>query len=208
MSPEAVIIGYSGHAYVVIDILLANGYHKISYCEKMEMTYNPFNITYLGIESDDNVKENMIGKHIFLGIGDNQLRSKVFDFLWGDFLLPVIKDPSSLISGSVIMGDGTIIMPGSVINALSTIGNGVICNSSSVIEHNCIIGNFVHIASGAILSGNVTVGDQSFIGANSVIRQGIKIGSNVIIGAGAVVVKDVPDNSLVYGNPAKIKNNG
>jgi sugar O-acyltransferase (sialic acid O-acetyltransferase NeuD family) len=208
MSREAVIIGYSGHAYVLVDILLANGYYEIAYCEKMEMNYNPYNLTYLGVEYDEKVKANLIGKHIFLGIGENQLRSKVYNFLSGEMYLPIIKDPSSSISSTVTIGDGTIIMPGSVINALSTIGLGVICNSSSVIEHNCIIGNFVHIAPGAVIAGNVTVGDQTFIGANSVIRQGIKIGANVIIGAGAVVVADVPDNSIVFGNPAKIKKNG
>ena len=205
---EAVIIGYSGHAYVLIDILLANGYYEIGYCEKMEMNYNPYNLTYLGIEYDEKVNVNLIGKHIFLGIGENQLRSKVYNFLSGEMYLPVIKAPSSSISRTVTIGDATIFMPGSVVNALTTIGFGVICNSSSIVEHNCIIGNFVHIGPGAVIAGNVTVGDQSFIGANSVIRQGIKIGANVIIGAGSVVVTDVPDDSIVYGNPAKIKNNG
>jgi len=42
------------------------------------------------------------------------------------------------------------------------------------------------------------------IGANSTILPGIKIGENVTIGAGSVVTKDVPKNSLVYGNPARI----
>ncbi len=67
-----------------------------------------------------------------------------------------------------------------------------------------MVGNFSHIAPGAVLAGNVKIGSSSFIGANSVVKNGIKIGDNAIIGAGAVVVKDVPDNSLVYGNPAKI----
>jgi sugar O-acyltransferase (sialic acid O-acetyltransferase NeuD family) len=208
MSHEAVIIGYSGHAYVLVDILLANGYREIAYCEKIKMKYNPYNLMYLGIEYEEKVKENMIGKHIFLGIGENQQRSKVFNLLSAELYFPVIKAPSSSISDSVIIGEGSIVMPGSVINALSTIGFGAICNSSSIIEHNCIIGSFVHIAPGAVIAGNVTVGDHSFIGANSVIRQGIKIGANVIIGAGAVVVGDVPDNSIVYGNPARIKKNG
>lgn len=50
----------------------------------------------------------------------------------------------------------------------------------------------------------VEIGNNVFIGANSVILPGVKIGDNVIIGAGSVVTKDIPDNSLVVGNPARI----
>jgi acetyltransferase-like isoleucine patch superfamily enzyme len=53
----------------------------------------------------------------------------------------------------------------------------------------------------------VTIGDGAFIGASSIILPGIKIGSNSIIGAGSVVTKDVPENSIVAGNPAKLIKN-
>lgn len=48
------------------------------------------------------------------------------------------------------------------------------------------------------------IGDNVVIGCHSVVLGGIRIGNNVIIGAGSVVVKDIPDNSIVAGNPAKI----
>lgn len=51
--------------------------------------------------------------------------------------------------------------------------------------------------------GKVKIGDNVFIGANSVIMPNISIGNNVIIGAGSVVTKDVPDNKVFAGNPAK-----
>ena len=43
------------------------------------------------------------------------------------------------------------------------------------------------------------------IGANATILSGITIGENVMVGAGSVVTKDIPDNVIVYGNPARIK---
>ncbi|MES2812679.1 MAG: serine acetyltransferase [Bacteroidota bacterium] len=49
-----------------------------------------------------------------------------------------------------------------------------------------------------------TIGDDVEVGANAVIIGRIMIGNNVTIGAGAVVVKDVPSNSTVVGNPARI----
>lgn len=49
-----------------------------------------------------------------------------------------------------------------------------------------------------------TIGDNVTLGANVVIIGNVRIGNNVIIGAGSVVVKDVPDNAVVVGNPARI----
>ncbi len=52
--------------------------------------------------------------------------------------------------------------------------------------------------------GPVTIGDRVFIGANSTILLNTRIGNDVIVAAGSVVTKDVPDNSVVAGVPAKI----
>ena len=57
---------------------------------------------------------------------------------------------------------------------------------------------------GAGKNGIPTLGDNVSLGANVVIIGGVKIGDNVTIGAGSVVVKDIPDNSLAVGNPAKV----
>lgn len=50
----------------------------------------------------------------------------------------------------------------------------------------------------------VTIGDDCWIGGQVVICPGITIGSGSVIGAGSVVTKDIPENSLAVGNPAKV----
>lgn len=52
--------------------------------------------------------------------------------------------------------------------------------------------------------GRVIIGSNVFIGAGSIILPNVKIGDNVIIGAGSIVTKDVPSDSVAYGNPAKV----
>ena len=67
------------------------------------------------------------------------------------------------------------------------------------IAHGCLIGN----AQGKH-KGVPTIGDNVRMGANSVIIGGVKVGNNVMIAPGAFVNFDVPDNSIVIGNPGKI----
>jgi sugar O-acyltransferase (sialic acid O-acetyltransferase NeuD family) len=198
------VIGYSGHGFVAVDILLHAGYTVIGYFDREEKKYNPFSLPYLGKETDTNALELLKHNGYFISVGDNGIREKIYLELsktMGDAINAVHL--SAIISASVKLQDGIMIAAGTVINPLVQIGKGVICNTSSSIDHECVIGGFSHIAPGAILCGNVTVGERSFIGAGSVVRQGITIGSNVMIGAGCVVVKDVPDNSVMIGNPQK-----
>lgn len=206
MNPQAIIIGYSGHAYVVIDTLLSNLYEIKGYFDVAENKSNPYQLTYLGSENDQSNLHLLKDHDIFICIGLNEVRRRIFENLSSkNIICPSIAHPRSIISSSVEIMQGSVIMPGAIINAYAKIGNAVICNSAAVIEHECIIGDYVHIAPGAVLAGNVTVGKGSFIGANAVVKQGVKIGENVTIGAGSVVLNDIPNETLVYGNPVRVK---
>ena len=70
--------------------------------------------------------------------------------------------------------------------------------------HDCIVNDFVELSPNVVLLGNVEVGSFTQIGASSTILPKIKIGTNVIIGAGSVVTKDIPDNCVAVGAPAKV----
>lgn len=56
----------------------------------------------------------------------------------------------------------------------------------------------------ADLFGRITVGNNVFIGMNVIILPNVTIGNNVVIGAGSIVTKDIPDNSVACGIPAKV----
>ncbi len=203
-----ILIGYSGHSYVINGILKSLGLKATGYCDNEEKKYNPFSLKYFQKETSEAGIKALTQEDFFIAIGDNRIRKNVYNNLAIRNLLPVNAiHATALIDDSAnIARHGVMIAANVTINALVKIGIGAICNTYAVIEHECIIGDFAHVGPGAVLCGNVSIGENSFVGAKSVIRENIKIGKNVIIGAGSVVVKDVPDNAKVVGNPARIIN--
>lgn len=84
---------------------------------------------------------------------------------------------------------------------LIEIGNDFISAPGSVI--------LAHDASLLLFTNKIRVektiiGNSVFLGSNSVVLPGVKIGNRVIIGSGAIITKDIPDNSVVVGNPARV----
>jgi len=206
MSHKVVLLGYSGHGYIAADIFEASHIDILGYCEVKEKEENPYDLLYLGDERSDKAVEYLKKYDHFISIGDNLVRRKISEATRKISNKSAINaiHPRSVLSKKINLGHGVMIGPSAVINSMSTIGNGVICNTNTVIEHECNLGNFSHIAPGTVLCGNVTVGNNTFVGAGSVVRQGIIIGNNVIIGAGTTVVKNIPDNTTVIGNPARV----
>lgn len=101
------------------------------------------------------------------------------------------------------------------ISSNATIGKGFYIGHLGpiIINPTAIIGDNVNISSGVTIGqqnrgekvGSPIIGNMVFIGANSIIVGKIKIGNNVLIAPGSYVNFDVPDNSIVVGNPGKIK---
>jgi maltose O-acetyltransferase len=58
--------------------------------------------------------------------------------------------------------------------------------------------------SGRELGYPIVIGDNVWIGGGAIICPNVTIGNNVVIAAGSVVVKDIPDDVLIGGNPARI----
>lgn len=202
---KTVIIGYSGHAYVVAESYLSKGNLLEYYTNLIKVDNNPFNLAYLGCETDTNFKGWDLSLDFILGIGDNILRYKIAHLLLSKSQkIKSVIDPNSIISKSTNIGVGVFASKGVLVNAFSKIGDFTILNTGCIIEHECEIGTAVHIAPGAVLGGNVKIGKRSFIGANSVIKQGVEIGDDVIIGAGSVIIKNICSNTKIVGNPGRI----
>ena len=101
----------------------------------------------------------------------------------------------SSVPASVMIGRGTKFAYG---------GIGLVIYARAVIGSNCMIGQDVTIGGKSGWYEVPIIGDSVYINAGGRILGPFRIGNNVIIGANAVVIKDVPDNCIVAGVPAKI----
>ncbi|MEQ1789546.1 MAG: acetyltransferase [Rickettsiales bacterium] len=201
------ILGASGHARVVEDIINLEGKYKIAGIISPQ-TETLSGIDYLGVDDDivELVKKyNLVGG--IIAIGDNNIRKNIAEKisrLCPDFLFITAIHPSAIIAKTVSLGAGTMVMAGAIINPYTTVGKHCILNTNSTIEHDNIIGDFVHIAPSVTMCGNVKIHTGAMIGVGTNIIPNITVGENSVIGAGSLVCCDLPENIVCYGVPARI----
>lgn len=191
------ILGASGHGKVIHDIAVISGWsiHQF-YDDNPNLNnfygYHVSTINQITTEFDQ-----------IIAIGNNRIRKNIA-YRHHTLSFTTLLHPSSNISPSVVLKEGTVVMAGVSINADSKIGQHCIINTNASVDHDCMIEDFVHISPNAALAGNVTVGEGSQVGIGACVIQGIKIGKWCTIGAGTVIIKDIPDYAVVVGNPGKI----
>jgi sugar O-acyltransferase (sialic acid O-acetyltransferase NeuD family) len=211
MDKKIIIVGSSGHAKVIVDLLEILNYEIIGYIDSFAKVGSKVcNYKILGDENFLKKSKKIGTNNICIGIGNNYYRKNIFDRLQkinNNIIYPNIISPHSIVSNKTSIGIGNVIMDRAVIHSNSTIGNFNVFNTSCIVEHDCIINNFISISPGAILCGNVSIKDNVFIGAGSTIIQKKIIHENTVIGAGSVVINNCEKQSLYVGNPALKKLN-
>ena len=194
---KIILQGGGEHARVVLDCLLASGEQVIALFDP-KYSGMLMGVPQLGSYSSDFEPTALA----IVAIGDNATRKKVVEKTHHVFTNAIHS--SAIISPSVSIGVGNMILHGVIVQAQTKIGSHVIINTGAQVDHDCIIDNYAHIAPGAVLCGTIHIGEGSFIGAGAIIIPGKKIGKGAVVGAGAVIINDVPDFSLAVGNPAKV----
>lgn len=199
---KVVILGASGHAKVIADIILKSRDELIGFLD--DNTALPSQIIgypYLGKITH---YEKYADECCFvIGIGSNRIRKKIAESMNVNWYTAI--HPSAQIAIDTVISEGTVVMANAVINTSAVIGKHCIINTGAVIEHDNAIGDYVHISPNVSLCGNVNIGDLTHIGAGATISNNIKVCNNCIVGAGAVVVKNITSSGTYIGAPAKLK---
>lgn len=204
------IIGAKGFAKEVLEVC-----HQLNHLENLcffdnvsidieNQLFDTFPILKSFDEAKDYFKN--VDTQFTMGIGNPNLRQKLaVQFLQlGGELSSIISKKADIGSYNVTIGIGANILDGVKISNSVKIGKGALIYYNAIITHDCEIGDFVEISPNATILGRVRIGDFTHIGANATILPDLIIGNNVTIGAGAVVTKNISDNCVVAGIPAKI----
>lgn len=210
MTKMLYIFGASGLSREVADIALDVGYTVVKF---IDMVDGEDEITGFEIVSEDSIVELDKEKVEFvIGVGESELREKIYTKFpklnYINIIHPSVTFGKKQLE-AINLQRGNIICAGARFTNNIKMGDFGLYNLNITVGHDCTIEDFVTISPGANISGNVLLKNCTYIGTGATVLQGksidrkLVIGRGSVVGAGAVVVKDVPENVIVKGIPAK-----
>jgi sugar O-acyltransferase (sialic acid O-acetyltransferase NeuD family) len=202
--PRLVILGTSLFAREVTELAEEAGFEVVAFVENLDRgkTDDPFlgrPVVWLedaaGLATD----------HMAVcSLGTTARKAYILRAAALGFHFATIVHPRARVSTSSRIGEGTVLSVGVILASAAEVGRHVILNRSVLVGHDTRIGDYVTLSPGANVAGVVTIGEQAYIGIGATIVDRITIGARATVGAGAVVIHDVPDDTRVMGNPARI----
>ena len=194
-----VIVGAGGQGAIVADILQRAAIGFVDDTRTDPVLGLPILGTFASLPT-------IVHEAIIVAIGGNAARRRVTEQLLaaGERLASAIH-PSASIAASATIGPGSMISAGALVLPRARIGRGVLLNTKSSVDHDSVIGDFAHVSAGATVGANVRIGEETLIAIGASVVSGIHVGAHSVIGAGAVVVRDIPDDVIAWGVPAKVQ---
>lgn len=112
--------------------------------------------------------------------------------------------PTSYVASTVTIGRGTVVAQNCVLMAGASIGDHVKMLPNATISYGSSIASYSTVSSGVVTLADVKCGLSCYLGANVAIKERITVGDYCILGMGTIVIRNVPDNCVMVGNPARL----
>lgn len=150
------------------------------------------------------VEEGYFFINTIFRIDGQQDRIDLFEGLKiSDDSLATFIHPLSYIAPNVELGPGSVVMPNVSISSGTSFGKGCLIMVGATVGHDDTIGKYCHFAAQCCVGAYLNIGDGVHIGLNATTRENLTIGDNATLGMGAVLTKDIGENEIWVGNPAK-----
>lgn len=210
---KIILIGCGEHARMVIDNIEEIGNIEVfgivtSIKEDVGKYMYGYQIIGTNSDIDDIFTRNSDLTGYFLTIGtlknaNMKAREDMYKRLDTKYRAINIIHPNAIVSKHAVIGNGNIFEAYTKVANGAVVGSHCIINSFSAVNHDQTIGNNVLIAGNVSMAG-LRIGENTIIADGASIGFKKSVGKNCVIGDGAVVTKDIPDNAIAYGNPAKV----
>ncbi|MFN8611573.1 MAG: acetyltransferase [Vulcanimicrobiota bacterium] len=197
---KVALIGAGGHGKVVCRVAQRAGHEVVGFFDDFAQG------SVLGVPVLGPLRAGEPDWFYFVSLGDNRRRRAVFEQLL-EWKLPLatLIDPSAVLDETVTVGEGTVVMAGVVVNVDTRIGRNCILNTGCSVDHDGVIEDHAHLCPGTHLAGTVRVGEAAMLGTGCSVIPGRRIGAGTVVGAGAAVVRDLPENVVATGVPARVR---
>ncbi len=119
------------------------------------------------------------------------------------YKVATLVHPEVDVPETTTIGEGCQIYRGCYIGSNAEIGDNTVLILAAI-GHDNIVGKHCVLASRSTLTGKCSMGDESFLGAGSIVIQGVSIGKRSVVGMASAVFKDIPDDVIALGNPARV----
>ena len=197
---DLVIFGTSGFA-LELSQLMNEHFNIIGFIglkPKIELPYK-----YIG--GDNKITKIPNNTNSIVAVGDITTREKIYSKLVKyKKKITSFVHPKCYLDKKIKIPKGLICYPNSTIHAGVLLGFGSLINSNVTIGHETKISKFVNINPGVSLGGRCKISSNVTLGIGSTILNNIKISKNIFVGAGSLVTKDLINQGVYTGIPAKI----
>lgn len=198
------IYGAGGLGLETMDILL-NSLSDINtqYYELAFLVDNP-NVSEINGFKVVSWNDRKANAKVTIAVGEPEIRANLAKKCESSGLsLASIISPKAFISSSAFIDDGVIVGPFASVQAQAYLASNVAINTQAIIGHHVSVMSSTVISSQANLGGASKIGEKCYIGMGALVKEKVCIGSQSILGMGSVAYKNIPDEIIAIGNPAR-----
>lgn len=149
--------------------------------------------------------DHVPGSKVTIAVGEPYARKALLEKIeTADLALSTVISPTAFVSPSAEIENGVIIAPLCSIQSNAKVGKNAAINTMTIIGHDVKVEESCVISSQVNLGGAVRVGKFSYVGMGALVKEKLEIGHSSIVGMGSVVHRDIPDEVIALGNPARV----